>query len=450
MRVHIHTYGCQMNERDSEAVSALLARHGHQVAECEEDADVILVNTCSVREKAEDKAIGKLGLMVATKREHPGRIVGVMGCMVQRMKGDVLKAVKGLDFAVGTRRFDAIPAVIDAVREGGAPVLEAGDGDPDSAELRGHRAGAVSAFVNILFGCNRRCTYCIVPDVRGAERSRPAAEVVDEVRQLAARGVREVTLLGQSVMSYGRASPVWPDGARSPRGYVEPLPRLLEALDGIDGLARIRFTSGHPSGCSPELARSMSELPSVCGHLHLPLQSGSDRILKLMRRGYTVADYRAAAARLHAAVPGFALTTDIIVGFPSETAGEFEGTRALMDEVRFDNAFIFKYSPRPGTVAAEWPDDVPDEEKRRRNQELLRDQDRRGLEINAGLHGRAVEVLAEGASLRNPRRWSGRSRGGKIVIFEPPAGLKAGDLLDVAVARSTAQTLYGPLTDGAM
>jgi tRNA-2-methylthio-N6-dimethylallyladenosine synthase len=254
-----------------------------------------------------------------------------------------------------------------------------------------------------------------------------------------------VTLLGQSVMLYGARNEVWPVEHVSAHGYLEPLPRLLEAVNAIPGIERIRFTSGHPTGCSAELCRAMAELSHVAAHLHIPVQSGSDRILKLMRRGYTAADYLDAAARLRAAVPDIVVTTDVIVGFPSETAAEFEETRQLMDRVGFDNAFIFKYSPRPGTPAAEMDDDVSEEEKKRRNQVMLTDQDRRGMALNEAMVGTQITVLVQGVSKRNTARWAGRSAGNKIVVFEPVDGLAAGDMVEVSIERAMAQTLYGTI-----
>lgn len=445
MKFLIKTYGCQMNERDSEAAAALLLAHGHERAAGEADADLIIVNTCSVRDKAENKALGKLHLMAASKRERPGRLVGVMGCMVQRMKETVFRKVPGLDFAVGTHRLANLPQVLDRVRQTNTPVLEADDSRQEGEAPAGHivEGAGVSRFVNILLGCNRRCAYCVVPFVRGSEWSRPASEVVEEVRQLAAAGIREVTLLGQSVMAYGQVQAVWPDGHRSPLGFREPLARLLEAVCGVEGIRRVRFTSGHPSGCTAELARAIAELPAVCEHLHLPLQSGSDRILERMNRGYTSDDYRRAVERLRAAAPDMAFTTDIIVGFPTETEEDFQATRRLMEEIQFDNSFIFKYSPRPGTPAAGWTDDVPDGEKARRNQVLLVDQDRHGLARNSRQIGRDVEVLVEGVSLRSQSRWAGRTRANMTMVFEPKAGINPGSLVSVRVTRVMPQTLYG-------
>jgi len=440
----IKTYGCQMNRRDSESVGSLLVRHGLTRVKSEARADIIIVNTCSVRGKAEDKALGKLGLLVASrKREHPCRIIGVMGCMVQRLKQGVFEKVPGLDFAVGTHRLAGVPGILDLLKEGRGPVLDIAEARDGFDALVHHDDGSAFAFVNILFGCDRRCAYCIVPDVRGREWSRPAASVMAEVTSLAGAGVREVTLLGQSVMMYGHRNSVWPFDYESSRGYIEPLSRLLEAVSDVEGIARVRFTSGHPSGCTPELARAMAELDAVASHMHLPLQSGSDRILKMMRRGYLSADYREAVSRLRESVPEIALTTDVIVGFPTETEREFEETRQFMDEIGFDNAFIFKYSPRPGTPAYEWPDEVSDAEKMRRNQVLLEDQDRRAAAINGRFRGRSVEVLVEGVSRRNSKRWSGRTEGNKIVVFAAEPGMVAGDMVRVKIDKVMPQTLYG-------
>jgi tRNA-2-methylthio-N6-dimethylallyladenosine synthase len=433
-----------MNVRDSEAASALLEAAGHQPARCEAEADLIVVNSCSVRGKAEDKALGKLGLLCASKHERPTRIVGLMGCMAQRLGPSIFKRVPGLDFSVGTRRCGAIPRLVARVIAGESAIHEISSPDETPDVPDAHTDSGFSAFVTILLGCNRRCAYCIVPDVRGPEYSRPAREILAEIAALARSGVREVTLLGQSVMNYGCANAAWrPDDAPSAGGYAEPFTRLLEAVAAIPGIIRIRFTSGHPSGCTDELVRAVRSLPQVCHHLHLPVQSGSDRILSLMRRGYTRADYLDAVRRLRDAMPDFAITSDVIVGFPGEAEADFEETRSLMDASDFDNAFIFKYSPRPGTPAADMEDDVSDGEKRRRNQVLLEDQDRRGVAANQRLVGTVQEVLVEGPSLRNAARWCGRSPGNKIVIFEPHPSVRPGTLAQIRITRAAPQTLYG-------
>lgn len=438
-----HTYGCQMNVRESEAAAKALLDAGHTPAPDEASADIVIVNSCSVRGKAEDKALGKLGLLCATKRERPDRVIGLMGCMAQRLGNEVFRRVPTLDFAIGTRCADRVVPAVEAALQG-HPTLALRDlhAQPDAPS--GHMPnGGFSAYVTILLGCNRRCAYCIVPDVRGDEWSRPARDVLAEIRTLAENGVREVTLLGQSIMNYGLRTPAFDaDDPPSPGGYTLPFPRLLEAVAAIPGIERIRFTSGHPSGVTDELIRLYQEEPKLCHHLHLPVQSGSSRVLSRMRRGYTREHYLDAVARLRAAVPDIAITTDVIVGFPGETEEDFQETRTLMEAAHFDNAFIFKYSPRPGTLSATWEDDVSEAEKARRNQILLSDQDIRGALLNQALVGTVQRVLAEGPSLRNKAKWSGRTSSNKIVIFTAPDGLRPGDALDLTILRAAPQTLY--------
>ena len=445
-----------MNVRDSEAVGAMLEAAGYVRAEGEADADVIIVNSCTVRQKAEEKAIGKCGNLNALK-DRP-RIVGLMGCAVKRLGAEVFKKLPKLDFAVGPRRFGMIPKIISDLQEAGYPLerkgaqrLEIPDEDEVPEGLDAHpdapakdSAEAFRSYVTVLLGCDNRCSYCIVPDVRGHEYSRPAKEVVAEVSSLASRGVKEVCLLGQSVLRYGVRNRAWFDGDGE-SSYAESFPRLLEALEKVDGLERIRFTSAHPKGCTDELVRAFRECRKVCRHLHLPVQSGSDRILSEMGRRYTRAEYLAAVRKLREFDPEFALTTDVIVGYPGETEEDFEATRSLMEEAGFDNAFIFKYSPRPGTRSAALPDDVPTAEKERRDQVLLADQEKRGLKRNQMLVGTVREVLVEGPSLRNKARWSGRDSGNRIVVFEPSAPLEIGSLVQVRITEAHPQILVGEL-----
>ena len=419
MRFHIHTYGCQMNVRDSEAVEALLLAAGHEKAVGEADADLVIVNSCTVRQKAEEKAVGKVGYLCST-----GKVVGLMGCAVKRMGEQVFARLPKLDFAVGPRRFGLIPRLLERIAAGERRILEVGDDDvplgldahPDIA--RAGTSAQFQSYVTVLLGCDNRCSYCIVPDVRGHEYSRPAREVIAEVRCLAERGVKEVCLLGQSVLRYGVRNRAWAEDEPNPHGYTEAFPRLLAALNEIPCLERIRFTSAHPKGCTDELVRVYRECPKVCRHLHLPVQSGSDRILAEMGRHYTRAEYLAAVGRLRAFDPEFAVTTDVIVGYPGETEADFEATRSLMEEAEFDNAFVFKYSPRPGTRSAALEDDVPTAEKERRNQVLLADQETRGLRRNEALVGTVREVMVEGPSKRNRARWSGRDSGNRIVVWD--------------------------------
>ncbi len=471
----IHTYGCQMNVRDSDVLARRLRMAGYTDAPDEESADVVLVNSCSVREKAEEKALGKLGMLCASRRNgRPGLVVGLTGCMANRLAEGVFAVVPGLSFSAGPRAGAGIPALVARALAGErgmwlpGPPPQAHDGPPATStsttttgrnipepatanQAPANQAPAAapaphpSSFVTILYGCNQRCSYCIVPDVRGREESRDPREILEEVRAEAALGVRDVCLLGQSVMRYGRGGGFrWPDDIPSPGGYTEPLPRLLELVAReVPQVLRLRFTSGHPLGVTPELVRAMREIPAVCPHLHLPMQSGSDRILREMRRGYDSARYLEAVRLLREGVPDIAITTDIIVGYPGETEEDFERTREVMERAGFDNAFVFKYSPRPGTPSAALEDDVSDAEKRRRDQVLLADQDARGQRANDRWVGRTVEVLAEGPSLRNASRWSGRTGQNKIVVFEPPPRVASGDLLRVRIEAAHPQTLFG-------
>ena len=456
-----------MNVRDSDLTARRMRAAGFADAPDEASADIVIVNSCSVREKAEDKALGKLGLLCAERRggRRPALVVGLTGCMAHRLAEDVFGLVPGLSFSVGPRSGDRIPELVSRCLAGernlwcpdpsgeavSGPPSESSTANGSSPPPRNAPASAeavsrpTSSFVTILYGCNQRCSYCIVPHVRGSEESRDPRAILAEVREEVARGARDICLLGQSVMRYGRAGGFsWPSDIPSPGGYSEPLPRLLEYLAReTPGLLRLRFTSGHPLGVTPELVRAMREIPQVCPHLHLPMQSGSDRILRAMRRGYDRARYLDAVRALREGVPEIAITTDVIVGYPGETEEDFEQTRSAMEEAGFDNAFIFKYSPRPGTASAQLPDDVGEGEKRRRDAVLLADQDARGQRINEEWVGRTVQVLCEGPSLRNAARWAGRTGQNKIVVFDPPAGAVPGALLEVTIEEARPQTLYG-------
>ena len=440
MKFLIHTYGCQMNVRDSEAVEALLIEAGHEKVESEADAELVIVNSCTVRQKAEEKAIGKAGNLIAA-----GKITGLMGCAVKRLGEKVFERLPKLKFAVGPGNFDRIPALVTASARQQVLAVDSNriprglDAHPltlsSQPETRNSKpVTPFQAFVTVMTGCDNCCSYCIVPTVRGHEYSRPAEEIVCEVECLAARGVKEVTLLGQSVLRY--------------KGF----PQLLRRLQEIEGLERIRFTSAHPKGCTDELIAAYRDCPKVCRHLHLPVQSGSDRILAEMGRRYTREEYLEAVAKLRAFDPEFAVTTDVIVGYPGETEEDFEATRSLMDAAGFDNAFVFKYSPRPGTRSAALPDDVPTAEKERRDQVLLADQERRGQERNERLVGTVREVMAEGPSKRNKARWSGRDGGNRIVVWDSPSpmasarqvgSVRAGDMVELRIVDAHPQILIG-------
>ena len=456
----IHTYGCQMNVRDSGVLARRLVAAGYSEAASEDAADIVVVNSCSVREKAEDKAIGKLLMLCAARRDRPGLVVGLTGCMANRLGDGVFKKVPGLSFSFGPRTGAVLPQLVERALAGEAQMwvpdperagegasengVSAGDGGGREGDAARSGRPLAQSFVTILYGCNQRCSYCIVPFVRGREESRDPGVIVEEVREEARRGARDVCLLGQSVMRYGKMGFKWPDSIPSPMGFTEPLPRLLELVAReVPEVRRLRFTSGHPLGVTDELVRAMREIPAVCAHLHLPMQSGSDRILRQMRRGYDSSRYLEAVRMLREGVPDIAITTDVIVGYPGETAEDFEATRRIMEEAAFDNAFVFKYSPRPGTDSALVEDDVPDEEKCRRDQVLLADQDARGQRLNDRWIGRNVEVLVDGPSLRNASRWSGRTEQNKIVVFDPVDGMNAGDFAFVSIEGARPQTLFG-------
>ena len=444
-KVFLKTYGCQMNERDSEQVAQMLVARGYEMTGAAEDADVVLLNTCSVRDMAEQKAVGKMGFLRRLQKNRPHTVFGFLGCMAQSRGASLLADVPHLDLVVGTQKFHRVADHVDAIlrrklAHGSAiddprfSIVDT-DGEAGSQEtIRDHASVPASAFVSVMQGCNMRCTFCIVPDTRGAERSRSIGGIVDEVRDLVARGCREVTLLGQIVNLYGRHE--FPKvGGRSP--FVQ----LLEAVHDIDGLMRLRFTSPHPIGFRDDLIGCFGRLPKLAEHVHLPLQSGSDRILKVMHRVYTADKFRNLVDKLRAACPGIAVTTDVIVGFPGESEEDYARTRALVDEISFDNAFVFRYSPRKDTPAAAMPGQVSEETKEERNRDLLDVVNRHAQRKLEELVGLTVEVLCTGSSRHNDARLTGRTRGNKIAVFEGPEYL-AGRLVDVDVTETAGFTLY--------
>lgn len=448
-KVFIKTYGCQMNERDSEAVAALLRARGYEVSDCEEDADVVLLNTCSVRDMAEQKALGKMGMLAAKKRRRPELVLGFLGCMAQSRGGELTRLQPGVDLVVGTQRYHHVPDHLDRLfaererverEELSAPfrIVDTAEEDGSESAIRDHELGRngdrkVTAYVSIQQGCDMCCSFCIVPFTRGDERSRPVSEIVDEVRALVDAGVKEVTLLGQIVTSYGRQ---WgrQDGKSA---FV----RLIEAVHGVEGLERIRFTSPHPKGFGDDLVAAYRDLPKLCEHAHLPVQSGSDRILRAMKRGYSRDWYRRVVEKLREARPGLAITTDLIVGFPGETDEDFAASVSLVREVEFDQAYIFRYSTRRDTPAAAMTGQVDEAVKQERNQAMLGVVNELALRKNRALMGQTVEVLVEGRSERNAARLTGRTRTNKVVVFEGDDRRK-GELMMVRVERATVPALY--------
>lgn len=445
-RVYIKTYGCQMNERDSDAVAAMLRNRGYRIVSDEAECDIMLLNTCSVRDAAEQKAIGKAGHVGKRKRKQPDFVIGILGCMAQNRGAALLDALPDVDLIVGTQKFHQVPDYLDnlrAAREAGLPI---GESIVDIAEeadsqntIRDHletEAPQVSAFVSIQQGCNMDCHFCIVPKTRGDERSRPMEEIVAECRHLAAKGVREITLLGQIVTSYGRRDYVHTKG-------ISPFVQLIEKVHEIEGIERIRFTSPHARGFKQDLVEAYGRLPKLCEYVHLPMQSGSNRMLKAMNRPYSRERYREIVDALRAVRPEMYFSTDIIVGFPGETDEDFEQTRELFEACNYDMAYIFKYSIRSGTVAAELGDQISDEVKEHRNQVLLDILRKNSGARNQSLVGTIQEVLVEGPDKKG-QHFTGRTRGNRVAIFDADPRL-VGQLVPLQVDRATVSSLYGSL-----
>ena len=440
--VFLKTYGCQMNERDSEQVARSLLDRGYQRASSEKEADVILLNTCSVRDLAEQKALRKMMNLRALRKKNPEVVLGFLGCMAQRKGESLEKEMKGLDLVVGTQKFHRVADLVDqarVARREGKPRFLADVGEEEGSErtIRDHTLTPkqVTAFVSVMQGCDMHCSFCIVPTTRGKERSRPILEIVEEVKSLVAQGVKEVTLLGQIVNMYGRREIATVSGKT-------PFVQLLEALENVQGLERLRFTSPHPRGMKPDLIGCYGRLKKLCEHLHLPVQSGSDRMLKVMGRGYTADQYRRIIEQVRERSPGLGLTTDVIVGYPGETEEDYQATYKLLEEVEFDNAFIFRYSPREGTRAAkEKANEVPEKVKEERNQDLLRLLTRQAKARAKGRIGSLVEILVEGPSKTNPDRLTGRTRQNWPVVFEGGSRHQA-QLLTVRITESTGFTDY--------
>ena len=442
----IKTYGCQMNERDSEQVAHSLIARGYERAGNELEADVVLLNTCSVRDMADQKALGKMGMLGRIAKERPHVVFGFLGCMAQARGVSLLKNLPHVDLVVGTQKFHRVADYVDDALTG---KRNRAMDDPrfsivDVEEERGSQSSIndqqlsprqASAFVSIMQGCNMHCTFCIVPQTRGAERSRGIKEILAEVRALVSHGVKEVTLLGQIVNLYGRHEFPKIDNK-------SPFVQLLEAVHEVPGLERLRFTSPHPIGFREDLIAAYRRLPKLVDHLHLPVQSGSNRILKAMHRTYTAEKYVDLVRRVREARPGISITTDIIVGFPGETEDDYKQTRDLVNEIQFDNAFIFRYSPRRDTPAAEMADQIDESIKEARNHDLLEVVDASAARINQPLVGQTLEVLCEGPSKTNPSRLMGRTRTNKIVLFQGDEEF-IGELVDVEIERATGFSLYG-------
>ena len=488
-KFHIETVGCQMNVLDSELAAAELISCGFEQAATRSEAEIILFNTCSVREHAEEKVYSALGRLKHWKESKPGGIIGVMGCMAQKDRGKIFRRAPHVDLVIGPGRLDALPDLVNAVMTTGQTQMaisldRAGEGHSagdirdsfrqyDPIRLPETRLSRFQAMVRIMFGCNKFCTYCIVPSVRGPEQSRPARDIIDEVKKLADQGCLEVTLIGQTVNSYNYLE----------EGRPVLMPELLERVNNIDGLRRIRFVSNYPTGMTNELLEAVRDLPKVMPFIHVPAQHGADSVLQRMRRRYTVAEYRDLLDRIYSIIPGVSVTSDFIVGFSGETEEEFQQTADLLRYGRFKNSFIFKYSVRQGTKAAElYEDDISEEIKKRRNNELLALQTEISTESNKRFVGQTVEILVEGASRSqeksdraentengpslisiqlpdgtaassgsaandgNSVQLTGRTPCDRIVVFDGPLSL-TGKIVPVKITESSPFTLFGVQAD---
>lgn len=436
-KIYIETYGCQMNVGDSEVIFSILGKEGYERTESMDDADVILANTCSVRDNAEQRIWGRIEVFHKQKEKRSGVVVGIVGCMAERLKDKLLDTHK-VDLVAGPDSYRTLPTLLRDIAPDKPQInvmLSHEETYADIVPVRTDRNG-VSAFISIMRGCNNVCSYCVVPYTRGAERSRDPQTIVDEARDVFSKGYKEVTLLGQNVDSYN-----W----KPAEGKGCDFPELLEMVARISPELRVRFATNHPKDISDELIETMARYDNICNHIHLPVQSGSDRLLEKMRRRYTAEWYLERVAMIREVLPGCGITTDVIAGFCSETEEDHQQTLELLRKVGFDYAYMFYYSERPGTLAARhYPDDVPLDVKTRRLNEIIALQSELSLKSNQNDIGKTFRVLVEGPSKKNPEELCGRSGSNKMCVF-PGKGHKAGDYVDVKVLSCTSATLIGKL-----
>ena len=431
-RYKILVYGCQMNIADAERMEGQLQSVGYARSEDMETADVILINTCCVRESAEDKVYGKIGEIKKLKERNPNLIFGIAGCMAQKEGDRLMHRAPHIDFVLGTGKVQELTRIIAEIGAERSPVVDTAIGSAIAENLPIARGGRFSAWVPIMYGCNNFCTFCIVPYVRGRERSRTPVDVVAEVRRAVEGGYTEVTLLGQNVNSYGKD--------HKQADFAD----LLRMVDEVEGIRRVRFMTSHPKDISDKLIDTIKNGRHICEHIHLPVQYGSNRILKAMNRVYTVESYRERVRRVREALPEASLTTDLIVGFPGETEEDFAATLDFLREIRYDSAYTFLYSKRSGTPAARMEDQVPDDVKHARLNRLMEEQNRISRAINERLAGETLEVMVEGESKNDPAVWSGRTRTNKIVLF-PHGTERAGDFVRVHIDRAQTWVLKGEI-----
>ena len=433
-KVFIETYGCQMNVADSELMGGILKAQGYVKAQELEQADVILVNTCAVREKAEERVFGRLTQLLQYKQANPEVVLGVAGCMAEHLKGKIVERAPFVDLVVGPDAYRRLPELIGRQVEepgGGAEIDIKLDKQEVYEGLEPERGeGETSGWITVQRGCDKFCTFCIVPFVRGRERGVAPRDILRRARQMADQGYREVTLLGQTVNSYRHEDSDFAD--------------LLLALTQVEGLDRIRFTSPYPIDFTPKLIETMATQDKICKYLHLPVQSGSEQVLRRMRRGYTRVEYEALVGQIRTAMPQVAISTDVIVGFPGETAQDYELTRELVEQTRYDFAYLFKYSERTNTYAArKLGDDIPEALKRERLAALIELQESISAEVFATKVGQQVRVMLQGRSKKSEAQWCGRTDDFKMVVFDWKPGMKPGEQVDVQVERCTSHTLMG-------
>lgn len=430
----IVTHGCQMNEHDSEKIAGILENMGYIKGKGIEDANIVLYNTCTVREGAEEKVYGKLGYIKHLKKSNPDLLLGICGCMAQSSKEKILAKAPYVDLIFGTHNIHQLPQLLEQALERNGTVVEVWDDKGDEIpEVPVTREGNYKAYIAITFGCNNFCSYCIVPYVRGREKSRSPEEILKEVTQLASEGYKEIMLLGQNVNSYGK-------DLNGNYGFIE----LLQDINKIDGIERIRYMTSHPRDFSVEMVDIIKNLSKVCEHFHLPIQSGSNRILKAMNRGYTKEHYLELTEKIRKDIPNATITTDIIVGFPGETEEDFQETLEVVNTVKYDAAFTFMYSPRTGTPAATMVNQVDKMLKKERLQRLINLQEEITQTKNKEMVGKVYEVLVEGISKNNPNRLSGRTRGNKVISFEGDMSL-VGTLVQIEVKKALAHSLIGEI-----
>lgn len=430
MRVYIETYGCQMNEYDTELVRSILKNNDYEMTQSEAEAEVIFFNTCAIRENAHAKIYGRLGEVKHLKEKNKSLVVGLLGCMSQNLRGKLDRNENLVDIFAGPDSYKRLPAMIQSVIANGGKEYDFSLSEfEDYSDVYPGRVPGVNAWIAVMRGCDNFCTFCVVPYTRGRERSRSPESVVAETQKLAEEGFKQVTLLGQNVNSYRYDSADFGD--------------LMRQVADVDGIERVRFTSPHPKDFPDKFLEVMAENPKICNHIHLPLQAGNDRILELMNRTYTKSSFLELVGKIRTTIPDVTLTTDIIVGFSSETDTDFADTVEVMQEVEFDSAFMFKYSERKQTMAyRKFPDDVPPEKKTERIVHLNELQKRISLKKNREAIGKTYEILVEGPSKKNPDAWMGRIDGGKIVVL-PKGDFQGGDLVQVKINDATANTLLG-------